>query len=117
LFGIYPVFEGEEIMRYSEQLKRTIRSFNKLPREKVLKKIDPRTIDNYYHFFQDCYHLKDWIKNDGSVKKEVSDVEEYINKSSYLKIIAGIAIAAKHLKITRKQREYALGDATLLNTV
>lgn len=88
-----------------DQIKRAIRSYNKLPNGKVIKRIDPRTIDNYYHFFQDCYHLKDWIINDPTISVSKQDVENYINGSKYLKIVGGIANATKHLKLLNEPRQ------------
>lgn len=93
-------------LTYEEQIKRIIRSYNKLPESRVLQYISCRTIDNYYHFFQDCYHLKDWIANDPVIKKNISkqQIDDYINKTKYLKVVGGIANATKHLKLLRKQR-------------
>jgi len=80
---------------YQDQAKRVIRSFNKLYRKNV-KIVDDRIIDNYYHFFQDCYHLKDWLINDKGINKE--DVNLHFNVS-ILKITQSIATFAKHFMI------------------
>jgi len=75
-------------------------------------------IDNIIHFIQDCYHLKDWIKNDPIILKHFKSlsrvdkqknqprnrIEEYIDNSKYLKIIADIANASKHLVLHKKPR-------------
>ena len=41
--------------------------------------------DDVYAFFMHCYHLKDWIKNDASVKSRMpnlgTDVEQFIKES------------------------------------
>lgn len=56
--------------------------------------------DDVYAFFQNCYHLKDWIKNDGSVGAAADKVEEFINKNEELRLCADICNATKHLHLT-----------------
>jgi hypothetical protein len=56
--------------------------------------------DDVYAFFQNCYHLKDWIKNDQNCS-EWSDVEKMINENYDLKICADLCNALKHLTLTR----------------
>ena len=57
--------------------------------------------DEVYAFFQNCYHLKDWIKNDESVGTAAKNkVEEFINNSKELSICADICNSTKHLKLT-----------------
>ena len=90
---------------YNEQVKRVIRSFNKLPKSFLLKEVDDEIRDDFFHFFQDCYHLKDWIKNDGNLNLNIkNEVEKFINSAYYLKIVADIANATKHLTLTEKPR-------------
>lgn len=63
---------------FQEQVKRMIRGYNRFPEKpRVIKdiiynpwKTTPELIDHLHHFFQDCYHLKDWIKNDPEVIKK-----------------------------------------------
>jgi hypothetical protein len=56
--------------------------------------------DALFHFFQDAYHLKDWIKNDPSVPSSVQiEVETAVTKSP-LSVCADICNASKHLKLT-----------------
>jgi len=54
-------------------------------------------------FFNQCYHLKDWIKKDIEMKKGV-DPEKYINNSKYLSISADYCNAFKHGGLDRKSR-------------
>lgn len=57
--------------------------------------------DEVHAFFLNCYHLKDWIKNDESVGSAAKDkVEEFINNSKELSICADICNSIKHLKLT-----------------
>ena len=58
--------------------------------------------DDVYSFFQNCYHLKDWIKNDPYCANW-SDVEAMINGSQYLQICADLCNAQKHLSLTRSR--------------
>ncbi len=59
--------------------------------------------ETYIRFFQDCFHLKDWLKNDETIrsKRAKENIELYINNSKYLKFTADIANASKHKKIDR----------------
>jgi len=56
--------------------------------------------DEVYAFFLNCYHLKDWIKNDGSVGAAAAKAEEFINNSKELSLCADICNGLKHLKLT-----------------
>lgn len=54
--------------------------------------------DDLRHFIQDCWHLKDWIKNDRSLSTSIHGAIE-IDVSAYksLGIIADLANGSKHL--------------------
>jgi hypothetical protein len=54
--------------------------------------------DALVHFFQDAYHLKDWIKNDPSLTKR--DVEGLVNGSQSLRLCADLCNGTKHLSLT-----------------
>ena len=61
--------------------------------------------DEVYAFFINCYHQKDWIKNDRSVDPAVAkSVEEFINNSEDLSLCADLCNGAKHLRLTRGTR-------------
>ena len=78
-------------------------------------------LDEIYAFFMNCYHLKDWIKNDTAVAVAIQQaVEPHINSSRQLKLCADICNSLKHLRLTssrsgenpafgRKQFGLALG--------
>ena len=55
-------------------------------------------IDVIYAFFQNCHHLKDWIKNDHL--KTNPDVEQFINENECMKICADICNGSKHYSDT-----------------
>jgi len=55
--------------------------------------------DDVYAFFINCYHLKDWIKNDESVETFAKEkVQGFIDKNRELKLCRDICHSLKHLK-------------------
>jgi hypothetical protein len=64
--------------------------------------------DEVYAFFQNCYHLKDWLRNDPSVATVVSDLEDVLlgpktdrsSGSLPFQLCADLALGSKHLKVT-----------------
>lgn len=98
---------------YRDQIKRIVRSYNKLPHD-IVNRVDTRAIDNIYHFFMDCYNLKDWLINDPVPGIKKGDVETYINNSQHLKIVADFANATKHLMLTKSIRNDKNVDFGLL---
>jgi hypothetical protein len=62
-------------------------------------------VDDIYAFFINCYQLKDWIRNDGTVSPTVEKaVVPYINGSRPLSLCADICNARKHLRLTSSSR-------------
>lgn len=78
-----------------------------------------------YYFFEICYHLKDWIKEDHSYSN-LTCVESFINSSPALRIAYDIGNRLKH-KVLRKKRtgemvensrsHAALGPFKILNSI
>ena len=68
--------------------------------------------DEVLAFFMNCYHLKDWIKNDISDENFNSVVESYINQNDCLKLCADICNGAKHLDVNRSR----FGEETSIRT-
>lgn len=92
--------------KYEDQLARVKRYFARfskindgMPHTQETTDYD----DDIYAFFQNCYHLKDWIKNDNYCK--TWKVEDFINKSRELRICADICNGLKHLKLTSPRSE------------
>lgn len=52
--------------------------------------------DDLHHFMQDCWHLKDWIKNDIRSGVGIS-IEAEVDSSRSLRIAADLANGSKHL--------------------
>ncbi|MBA7587703.1 hypothetical protein ES708_29737 [subsurface metagenome] len=65
--------------------------------------------DDLWSFFQNCHHLKDWIKNDPDVADEVKGekgtrIEEFVGSNRGLRICADLANRSKHSELTRSSR-------------
>jgi hypothetical protein len=64
-------------------------------------------LDDAYAFFQNCYHLKDWLKNDHAFPK-AAQVEGYVTSTPALALCADIANGMKHLLLKMKPRSGAV---------
>ncbi len=64
--------------------------------------------DDFWSFFQNCWHLKDWIKYDDSISSDIcKSIEEGALNFLSLRICADLCNRSKHLKLTRNIREDA----------
>jgi hypothetical protein len=85
---------------WREQYDRMGRSLDRLTR--AATGIDHASSDDardlLFHFFQDAYHLKDWIKNDLTTLGR--DVEDFINGSTPLSLCADLCNGTKHFRLT-----------------
>jgi hypothetical protein len=83
-----------------------LRAFSKV------EKHDPDHIlqlDNLYHFFQDCWHLKDWIKNDDTLSRSTrKTIVSEAEKTESLNYCADLANGSKHLKLNRPRKRATL---------
>lgn len=70
---------------------------------------DTLTLDDYldevYAFFQNCYHLKDWIKNDDSININPKTVEDFVKNHQDLRICRDICNSTKHLELRSKKKK------------
>ena len=86
---------------YMEQLNRVRRMLERINRNQN------RSADDYgddvWSFFQNCWHLKDWIKNDPHIPIHGS-IEDLVKTSPPLMICADLANGTKHLKFDRPPR-------------
>ena len=56
--------------------------------------------DTLFHFCQDAYHLKDWLKNaDPPVLSNTRAVEDFVNDKEAMQICADLCNGAKHFRI------------------
>lgn len=88
--------------RYTEQferLKRYFSRFKQINDGKAHDQSSPHYDDDVYAFFQNCYHLKDWIKNDTACSSW-SNVESFINNNNDLRVCADLCNSLKHLTLT-----------------
>jgi len=68
-------------------------------------------MDDLYSYFVNCYHLKDWIKNDPSTGLSHREVENFVNSKLSLQICADLANRTKHLVLAEHIRK----DAEITN--
>lgn len=60
--------------------------------------------DRVYDFFVNCYHVKDWIKQDPAVPALSPDPEAFISQNAPLAIAADICNGVKHFSLSRPPR-------------
>jgi hypothetical protein len=62
--------------------------------------------DDLWSFFQNCWHLKDWIKNDDTLDAKIrTKIVDEAHASPALMVCADLANASKHLKLDPKYRK------------
>lgn len=63
------------------------------------------TKEDYLRFFENCFHLKNWLKEDILLGDSIREkVEGFIDKSANLKIAADLANASKHKVLNKNIR-------------
>lgn len=90
--------------KWQQQYNRVKRWYERLKLVNESKKHDLPTdyyLDEVYAFFINCYHLKDWIKNDENSKVSSEEIEDFVKNSEPLKICGDICNGSKHLSINR----------------
>ncbi|MEV4161412.1 hypothetical protein [Nonomuraea dietziae] len=93
-----PLSEG-----WRDQYERMLRSHARLAETAAPSPLDAAEArDRLYHFFQDAYHLKDWLKNDpavglDAVTKQV--LERHITTTPALAMCADLCNGTKHLTL------------------
>jgi hypothetical protein len=91
--------------RWDEQWERVQRYLERLQGYMVPHDVDGhRVLDDAYAFFQNCHHLKDWLKNDPESGLTGQEVEAVVSGSPDLKLCADVANGTKHLSLNRKSR-------------
>ena len=82
---------------WHEQYDRMRRSYRALAEHATTGHDSDIARDALFHFFQDAYHLKDWIKNDPRLS---SDSEAAVRASEELQLCADRCNATKHFVLT-----------------
>ncbi len=95
-------------MKWKSQFDRMLRGLSKVEEDAADPDANPTLqLDNLYHFFQDCWHLKDWLRNDDdppseSARKQIAKDAETTETLEYC---AALARGSKHLKPDRTRRK------------
>jgi hypothetical protein len=94
--------------KWKEQYDRVTRwhaRFASLDAGQVHDRASDNYIDDIYAFFQNCYHLKDWIKNDLNVDVAArKSVETFVSGERSLSLCADVCNALKHLTLSSPPR-------------
>src|ERR1700730_1449742 len=88
-----------------DRMKRWYGKFAELDQGRLHDVQSEYYVDDIYAFFQNAYHLKDWLKKDVAVSVPVQKaVEPYISSDRSLKLCADICNNLKHLVRTKPPR-------------
>ena len=86
---------------WHEQWQRVLRWRNRLNQLSEARDPDPdEAQDHVYAFFQNVWHLKDWLKNDPGSGMRSEKVESFANGCHALKVAADLCNGSKHLTLT-----------------
>ena len=89
--------------KYHEQLERVRRFLDRVRRD------ERETVDyddDLWAFFQNAWHLKDWIANDMTISEDRRDgIVHAAHSSESIQICADLANRSKHLKLTSKWKD------------
>ncbi len=95
-------------MAYQEQLARVRRFLARVESSSVNPKLElppekqTEYEDTLYAFFQNCWHPKDWIRNDGTAPSTLkNDIENHCTRYQSLMLSADVANGSKHLLLNR----------------
>ena len=95
--------------RYREQYDRMRRWYEKfrcLDQGRNHEIASDNYVDDIYAFFQNAYHLKDWLRNDPSVADSAKfRVETHINMNKPLCLCADICNSLKHLTLKQSRSD------------
>jgi len=95
--------------KYQEQfdrLKRWYGRFEKIDQGRPHTVASDYYIDEIYAFFINCYHLKDWIQNDETVRLPQGKIEHFVHQNECMRVCKDICNGIKHLK----RKSYSGGD-------
>jgi hypothetical protein len=88
---------------WPDQYERMLRSNARLAAASTLSNVgSDEARDMLFHFFQDAYHLKDWLKNDPALAMSKADkdaLELHISATAPLARCADLCNGVKHLRL------------------
>ncbi len=88
-----------------ERVRRYYLRFKRLNDGKIHSNHSENYVDDIYAFFQNCYHLKDHLKNDPAYNKHTNQqIENHVKNTQALAICADICNGSKHLMLNRSPR-------------
>jgi hypothetical protein len=113
-----------EGMSYQDQLARVHRWLKRLEdasshRNDINNPVPTEKYEEYedflYAFFQNCWHLKDWILSDAGAPRELQEAVRKMDKQGNivpLMLCSGVANGSKHLRPMRdpKRRARTVGE-------
>ena len=107
--------------RWREQWDRLGRRYNRFQElnQGIVHEVpSEHYVDDVLSFFMDCWHLKDWLRNDPASGLTKDELDEMTLGSNNLRLCADLANGTKHLKLTHWKaapdarfgpRHYAVG--------
>jgi hypothetical protein len=94
-------------VNYQQQLARVRRSLARVENMSINSKLElpPERQTEYedmlFAFFQNCWHLKDWIRNDAAAPRTLAGpIEQLCSQCQSLMLCADVANGTKHLNLT-----------------
>lgn len=106
---------------YEEQWNRVKRWFERVERIENGVTNEPfdaaKFKDDYLAFFQNCYHLQDWLMKDDSTNITESDVDRFIDARTCMTICADLCNGSKHLELGsggRSNEEPEMADGAII---
>lgn len=91
------------VHKYQEQFERMMRwyeHFQKLDSGIEHTLASENYQDMVFAFFMNCFHLKDWIKNDDTLSSK-PDVEGFVRNTTSMQLCGDICNGIKHLTLNR----------------
>jgi hypothetical protein len=98
---------------YRDQLDRTRRFLDRILADRAAAYVVDYQ-DDVWAFFQNCWHLKDWVKHDPLVPQDIKDrIVSAAEVSTVLALCHDMANGTKHLHLHRPQAGAAHSHVTL----
>jgi hypothetical protein len=92
------------VIMFEEQIARTQRCYYRwkcIDEGRVHDMESENYRDEMVAFFQNCYHIKDWLINASSGQFPKEKVEAFIDENPELQLCADLCNASKHFKLDR----------------